>query len=59
MPYHYYVFKRLILEVQARVPELKYGARSEINSDEIKKYSILDYGAGLGSGLWAAMHCYG
>lgn len=59
MPYHYFVFKRLILEVQARVEELKYGARSETNYEEVKKYSVLDYGAGLGSGLWAAIHCYG
>lgn len=59
MPYHYFVFKRLLLEVQARVEELQYGAKSEEDPDLVKKLSVLDYGAGLGSGLWAAIHCYG
>ena len=27
--------------------------------DDAKQISVLDYGAGLGSGLWAAIHCYG
>ena len=60
MPYHYQVYKRLIFEVQNRVPSLKFfeeGDRTDQNPDE-GKISVLDYGAGLGSGLWAAMHCY-
>lgn len=51
MPYHYSVYKRLIHEVQQRVPHL---AR-----DQEGGLAVLDYGAGLGSGLWAAMHLYG
>ena len=50
MPYHYQVFKRLLHEVKQRVPHLTQGDA---------KISVLDYGAGLGSGLWAAIHCFG
>jgi len=62
MPYHYKVYKRLLLEVQQRVEALKYVKRTQEDqeSDDAEgKISVLDYGAGLGSGLWAAMHCYG
>jgi len=61
MPYHYYVYKRLITEIQQRVPALKYIKPKRIadEDDQEGKVSILDYGAGLGSGLWATMHCYG
>jgi len=41
MPYHYFVYRRLINEVKERLPNFK-------------PESMLDYGAGLGSGLWAA-----
>ena len=50
MPYHYQVYKRLFNEITARVPQF---------SKEADKLSVLDYGAGLGSGLWAAMHSFG
>jgi ribosomal protein RSM22 (predicted rRNA methylase) len=43
MPYHYSVYARLMNEIKLRVPHLGKG-----------NTSILDYGAGLGSGLWAA-----
>ena len=62
MPYNYFVYKRLLKEVQMRVENLKYVKRTREDSDdqsEEGKVSILDYGAGLGSGLWAAMHLYG
>ena len=55
MPYHYSVYKRLINEVKQRVPNLSMEKRD----DEKSGLSVLDYGAGLGSGLWAAMHMYG
>ena len=29
------------------------------DDEKTKGLSVLDYGAGLGSGLWAALHCYG
>jgi ribosomal protein RSM22 (predicted rRNA methylase) len=32
---------------------------SKKDDDSFEPLSILDYGAGLGSGLWAAIHCYG
>lgn len=41
MPYHYYVYRRLFHELSERMPDFK-------------PQSALDYGAGLGSGLWAA-----
>jgi ribosomal protein RSM22 (predicted rRNA methylase) len=48
-PYHYNVFKRVLNEIKQRVPHLtaeKDGQKPLV--------SVLDYGAGLGSGLWAA-----
>lgn len=42
------VYKRLILEVINRLPEF-----------QDREISVLDYGAGLGSGVWAAHHCFG
>jgi ribosomal protein RSM22 (predicted rRNA methylase) len=50
MPYHYFVYKRIFSELKERVPEL-----SE-SKDEL--FSVLDYGAGLGSGLWAAQDVF-
>ena len=41
MPYHYYIFKRIIHEIHQRLPDFQ-------------PKSVLDFGAGLGSGLWAA-----
>lgn len=46
MPYHYFVYKRLMLEIQKRLPNFKAA-------------TVLDYGAGLGSGAWAANHVFG
>ena len=45
MPYNYMVFKRILTELKNRLPDFK-------------PKTCLDYGAGLGSGLWAAMHVY-
>jgi len=45
MPYHYFVYKRLMHELAMRLPSFK-------------PQSALDYGAGLGSGLWAVLHQY-
>ena len=60
MPYHYFVYKRLILEIQKRAKGFEYVKRLPGEQvDDEDKISVLDYGAGLGSGLWAAMHCYG
>jgi ribosomal protein RSM22 (predicted rRNA methylase) len=60
MPYNYFVFKRLIKEIQMRVKSLQITpANSKVEDEETNKLSVLDYGAGLGSGMWAAMHCYG
>ena len=61
MPYNYFVYKRLIKEIQIRVESLKIPSseRSQIDDNEGNQISVLDYGAGLGSGFWAAMHCYG
>lgn len=50
MPYHYFVYKRILTELKARVPELK--------KPEGELFSVLDYGAGLGSGLWAAQDVF-
>lgn len=46
MPYNYMVHKRILNELRTRLPDFK-------------PKTCLDYGAGLGSGLWAAMHVYG
>jgi ribosomal protein RSM22 (predicted rRNA methylase) len=43
MPYNYMVIKRILHEVKMRLPNFK-------------PESLLDYGAGLGSGLWAGLH---
>lgn len=43
--------------MQLRVKSLQI--KSKKSDDEDHKLSVLDYGAGLGSGLWAAMHIYG
>ena len=45
MPYHYTVYKRILTELFTRLPDFR-------------PQTCLDYGAGLGSGLWAAMHVY-
>jgi ribosomal protein RSM22 (predicted rRNA methylase) len=42
MPYTYMVIKRILNEVKMRMPP------------SFKPESVLDYGSGLGSGLWAA-----
>lgn len=60
MPYHYQVYKRVILEAQSRVERLKPMTRTQLaDAKPEDKLSVLDFGAGLGSGLWAAAHCYG
>ena len=60
MPYNYFVYKRLIKEIQMRVKSLQLSpTKSSFEDDEPNQISVLDYGAGLGSGLWAAIHCYG
>ncbi len=46
MPYNYMVHKRILSELKNRLPDFK-------------PKTCLDYGAGLGSGLWAAQHIYG
>ena len=43
MPYTYMAYKRILNEVKHRLPNFK-------------PESLLDYGAGLGSGLWAGLH---
>ena len=50
MPYHYSVYCRVMNEIKNRVPSKK-------SSDEL--VSVLDYGSGLGSGLWAAADILG
>lgn len=45
MPYTYMTYKRILGEVRERQPHFK-------------PESILDYGSGLGSGLWSGMHVY-
>lgn len=46
MPYTYSVYKNILNELKIRVPDFK-------------PVSVLDYGAGLGSALWASLHMYG
>lgn len=46
MPYNFMVYKRLINEIRQRMPA------------DFKPESLLDYGAGLGSGLWAGHSIY-
>lgn len=41
MPYNYMVIRRILNEVKLRMPP------------SFKPESLLDYGSGLGSGLWA------
>ena len=58
MPYLYFVYKRLILEAQKRVEHLKPMTKTQAQDAKPEdKLSVLDFGAGLGSGLWAAVHC--
>ena len=45
MPYNYFVYKRVMSEVKKRMPTFK-------------PESVLDFGAGLGSGAWAANHVF-
>jgi hypothetical protein len=45
MPYNYFVYKRVMSEVRKRMPTFK-------------PESVLDFGAGLGSGAWAANHVF-
>lgn len=47
MPYSYSIFRRVLHEVKLRMPQ------------DFKPEAVLDYGAGLGSGLWAAKHVFG
>ena len=46
MPYTYTVYKRIFHELNMRMPNFK-------------PKTILDYGAGLGSGVWAAHTIFG
>ena len=46
MPYNYTVYKRILHEINMRLPNFK-------------PQTCLDYGAGLGSGSWAAHHIFG
>lgn len=45
MPYHYFVYKRILSEVSKRLPNFK-------------PITVLDYGAGLASGSWASHHVF-
>ena len=45
MPYNYMVYKRILGEIKSRLPHFK-------------PESLLDYGAGLGSGLWGGVHVF-
>jgi len=45
MPYNYFVYKRIFTESRKRMPDFN-------------PTSVLDYGAGLGSGAWAAHHVF-
>ena len=45
MPYNYEVYRRILHEVQMRLPNFK-------------PLSALDFGAGLGSGAWACNHIF-
>ena len=46
MPYNYAVYKRILHEINMRMPEFK-------------PQTCLDYGAGLGSATWAAGDIFG
>jgi ribosomal protein RSM22 (predicted rRNA methylase) len=46
MPYNYTIYKRILHEINMRVPGFK-------------PETALDYGAGLGSGVWAIHTIYG
>ena len=46
MPYTFTVYKRVLHELSMRLPDFK-------------PKSSLDYGAGLGSGVWATHAIYG
>lgn len=46
MPYTFSVYKRIFHEIQTRLPNFK-------------PKTSLDYGAGLGSGVWAAHTIFG
>ena len=52
MPYLYSVYARIFKEVKARVPSLT-------NKKGDQLISVLDYGSGLGSGIWAAADTLG
>lgn len=45
MPYNYFVYKRIFSEIQKRLPHFK-------------PKTVLDFGAGLGSGAWGADHVF-
>ena len=45
MPYNYFVYKRILSEIEKRLPNYK-------------PKTILDFGAGLGSSIWAAHHVF-
>jgi ribosomal protein RSM22 (predicted rRNA methylase) len=45
MPYNFMIYKRILGEIKARVPHFK-------------PESLLDYGAGLGSGMWGGIDVY-
>lgn len=45
MPYNYFVYKRIFNEIKKRMPKFKPD-------------TVLDFGAGLGSGAWAAQHMF-
>ena len=46
MPYNYSIYKRILHEVQVRMPDFR-------------PETALDYGAGLGSGVWAIHKIFG
>jgi len=46
MPYNFTVYKRILHELVVRLPDFK-------------PKTSLDYGAGLGSGMWATQMAYG
>jgi hypothetical protein len=45
MPYNYFVYKRIFSEIEKRLPKFQ-------------PKTMLDFGAGLGSSLWAAHHVF-
>lgn len=45
MPHTYFVYKRILSEI-------------EVRDQKFKPESLLDFGAGLGSGAWAGIHSY-